>query len=136
MKTDKIKGIVAYETGSGYVFPRGEPPETISTNYGPVVGVEVPREDFLRLTKMPILVVYGDNIPDEPVRHPGSDYWRGVKILTEKWVETINRHGGGASFVHLPDMDIKGNTHFPFADLNNLALADHLSAWLKEKRLD
>ena len=136
MKTDKVKGIVAYETGSGSVFPKGELPDPIQTNYGPVTGVEVPMEDFLKLTKIPILIVYGDFIPDKPVQHPGDDLWRGLKIITEKWVETINRHGGDAKFVYLPDIGIKGNTHFPFSDLNNMEIADHLSAWLKEKKLD
>jgi hypothetical protein len=31
---------------------------------------------------------------------------------------------------------IKGNTHFPFSDLNNLQIADLMSTWLNEKGLD
>lgn len=30
--------------------------------------------------------------------------------------------------VHLPEIGIRGNTHFPFSDLNNIELADLLSA--------
>ena len=31
---------------------------------------------------------------------------------------------------------IRGNTHFPMSDLNNLEIADHLSEFLKKKGLD
>jgi hypothetical protein len=30
----------------------------------------------------------------------------------------------------------RGNTHFPFSDLNNLRIADLLSDYLKRKKLD
>jgi hypothetical protein len=33
-------------------------------------------------------------------------------------------------------MEIKGNTHAPFADLNNLEIADYLEAWLQSKKPD
>jgi len=38
--------------------------------------------------------------------------------------------------VHLPEIGITGNTHFPFSDLNNVAIADLMSGWLNEKGLD
>ena len=34
------------------------------------------------------------------------------------------------------ELGIKGNTHFMFADLNNMEIADLLSKWLAEKGLD
>jgi hypothetical protein len=52
------------------------------------------------------------------------------------FVDTINRHGGDAQVVHLPEVGIRGNTHFPFADLNNDQIADLLSTFLREKGLD
>jgi len=52
------------------------------------------------------------------------------------WAATVNRHGGDVTVVHLPEIGIKGNTHFPFADLNNMEVADVLSKWLKQKQLD
>lgn len=51
-------------------------------------------------------------------------------------VNAINENGGNASIIHLPDLGIFGNTHFPFADVNNLQIADILSAWLHTHRLD
>jgi hypothetical protein len=53
-----------------------------------------------------------------------------------QFVDTINRHGGDAQVVHLPEVGIHGNTHFPFADLNNDQIADLLSTFLQEKALD
>lgn len=38
--------------------------------------------------------------------------------------------------VYLPDRGVYGNTHFLFSDMNNVAVADLLSQWLKAKRLD
>jgi len=48
----------------------------------------------------------------------------------------VSRHGGEATLVHLPEIGIRGNTHFPMADLNNLQIADQVSKFLSEKKLD
>ena len=56
--------------------------------------------------------------------------------MARLFAECINRHGGDATVVHLPEQGIKGNSHFLFAEKNNVQLADLLSAWLKEKGLD
>ena len=53
-----------------------------------------------------------------------------------QFVEAVNRHGGDATLVMPPEIGILGNTHVPFADLNNLEIAEHLEAWLEEKKLD
>ena len=36
--------------------------------------------------------------------------------------------------VHLPEIGIKGNTHFPFSDMNNQEIAVLLEKWLHEKK--
>jgi hypothetical protein len=51
-------------------------------------------------------------------------------------VETVNRHGGRAQIVFLPEKGLRGNTHFPFSDLNNVEVADLLSEYLSEQGLD
>jgi hypothetical protein len=38
--------------------------------------------------------------------------------------------------VHLPDIGIRGNTHFIFSDLNNVQIADLVSKFLADKHLD
>jgi len=56
--------------------------------------------------------------------------------MASKWAATVNKYGGDVTVVQLPKVGIKGNTHFAFSDSNNIEVADHLSAWLAEKRLD
>ena len=53
-----------------------------------------------------------------------------------KFVEIINEYGGQAEVLVLPDAGLKGNTHLPFADLNNVAVADLLSTFLAKHGLD
>lgn len=44
--------------------------------------------------------------------------------------------GGRDSGVPSGQGGVYGNTHFLFSDMNNVAVADLLSQWLKAKRLD
>ncbi len=138
IKNDKVKAVVAYEPYSGFVFPQGELPVPIKSAglFGELKGVEIPLEDFNRLTKIPIVVYYGDNIAAQPTTVWNKDHWRSGLEMAKIWVATINKHGGNATVIHLPEIGIKGNTHFPFADLNNVEVADVLSKWLKDKGLD
>ncbi len=50
--------------------------------------------------------------------------------------DAVNRHGGDVTVIHLPDLGIRGNTHFPFQDLNNIEIADLLSKFLADKHLN
>ncbi len=52
------------------------------------------------------------------------------------FVDAVNARGGQAELLHLPDAGLTGNTHFPFSDLNNVAVADLLSKHLAEHGLD
>jgi len=137
IQNDKVKGIVAYEPYSGFVFPKGELPEAIPSSglFGELKGVEISLEEFKKLTKLPIVIYYGDNIAKEPSKVWNMDHWRSGLEMAKLWAATINKHGGDAKVVHLPEVGIEGNTHFPFSDLNNIQVADELSKWLKEKGL-
>lgn len=90
----------------------------------------------MKLTKIPIVIYYGDNIPQVPMANPGQDSWRVRLQMARQWRDTVNRHGGDVTVVHLPELGIRGNTHFPFSDLNSLQIADLLSDFLKTKHLD
>jgi hypothetical protein len=136
IKNQNVKAIVSYEPGSGFLFPEGEVPPPLESSSGVLSAVGVPLQDFLLLTKIPIVIYYGDNIPDKPSANPGADGWRTRLAMAELWQEAVNRHGGDVKVVHLPKIGINGNTHFPFSDLNNVAIADLMSNFLKEKRLD
>ena len=50
--------------------------------------------------------------------------------------EMLNKIGGDVRVVHLPEIGVRGNTHFPMSDTNNVEIADILSKWLAEKKLD
>lgn len=137
-KTKNIKAIVSYEPGSGFLFPKGEVPAPIPNAgfFGDFKAGEIPLEDFMAFTRMPIVIYYGDNIPAKPVNEPHKDYWRAALKMANLWAESVNKHGGDVKVVHLPDIDIHGNTHFPFSDRNNEQIAYLLAAWLHEKDLD
>jgi len=92
--------------------------------------------EFTRLTKIPIVIYYGDNIPEKPSANPGQEQWRIFFEMAKKWRDIVNRHGGDVTLVHLPDIGIRGNTHFPMSDLNNVQIADQVSKLLSEKKLD
>ena len=130
-----VKGIVSYEP-VGFVFPDAEVPAPIATPLGPVVGTPMALADFEKLTKIPIQVVYGDNIPETVNPVPGPDLWRARRIMARAFVAAVNRHGGDAQFLSLPEIGIHGNTHFIFTDLNNVQIADLMSKYLHEKGLD
>jgi len=136
VSNQNVKAIVSYEPGSGFLFPEGEIPPPMQSSGGTLEAVGVPVSEFMRLTEIPIVIYYGDNIPDEPTANPGQDGWRVRVAMARLWRDAVNRHGGDVILVHLPEMGIRGNTHFPFSDLNNLQIADLLSAFLEEKGLD
>jgi len=48
----------------------------------------------------------------------------------------VNKHGGDVTLVHLPEIGITGDTHFPMSDLNNVQIANLVSKFLAEKKLD
>ena len=62
--------------GSGFVFPEGEVPAPIPMAGGTLIPLGVPLSDFIKLTKIPIIIYYGDNIPEKPMDNPGQDGWR------------------------------------------------------------
>lgn len=136
IKNQNIKAIVSYEPGSGFVFPEGEVPSPIESSAGALQAIGVSKEEFLKLTKIPIVIYYGDNIPTAPDPNPGTDGWRARLEMAKLWRDAVNKYGGDVTLVHLPEIGIKGNTHFPFSDLNNVEIADLMSEWLKKKGLD
>jgi hypothetical protein len=73
LKSQNIKAIISYEPGSGFLFPEGEVPKPIPMAGGTLTAFGVPSSDFMKLTKIPIVIYYGDNIPDKPNNNPGQD---------------------------------------------------------------
>ena len=136
VKSQNVKAIVSYEPGSGFLFPEGEVPLPKVSSAGTLEAVGIPKKDFMLLTKIPIVIYYGDFIPEQPSNNPGADGWRVRLEMARQWRDVVNKYGGDVTVVHLPEAGLKGNTHFPFSDLNNVEVADLMSKWLKEKGLD
>jgi hypothetical protein len=123
LRTDQLKGIVAYEPAA-FVFPQGEGPQTPEGGFGPT---HVPLMEFRKLTQIPIQIVWGDNIDAR---------WEPRVALSRLFAEIVNRHGGRAEVLMLPSVGIRGNSHIPFADLNNAQIADQLFRFLHKHKLD
>lgn len=138
MQSDDLKGIVAYEPGSGFPFPKGELPAPIANSsfFGDSTGVEVSEEQFMKFTRYSIVIYYGDFIPKTRVDNPHTDYWRAAVQLAHAFADAVNRRGGDVTVIELPDVGIRGNSHFLFAEKNNVEVANLLSGWLNEKQLD
>ena len=134
IQNKEVKAVVSYEPG-GFVFPDGEVPERIDGLTGGVAGTPVPMEQFRRLTEIPIVLYFGDYIPETASQNLGDENWRVRLQMARKFVETINRHGGNATLVELPKIGIYGNTHFLMQDLNNDELARLLNEWLTKQNL-
>ena len=141
-KTAKVAAMVSYEPGN-VVFPEGEVPPPLRRMDGTMLpaGNVVPMADFMKLTRFPIQIVWGDYIPSkaEAVNVGPRLTLDNRRINVERaklMVAAINRHGGRATNIMLPEIGITGNTHFPMMDLNNVRIADLLSRFLADNRLD
>ena len=77
-----------------------------------------------------------DHIPTSPSPYPRLENWRIRVAFGLLMRDALNRRGGNASVLRLPDIGKFGNTHFSFADVNNIQIADLLSVWLHEHSLD
>lgn len=135
-RTPNVRAIVSYEPGSGFLFPEGEVPAPEPMAGGTLPAIGIPLSEFAALTKIPIVIYYGDNIPAAPIENPGQDGWRARLKMARRWRDVVNSHGGKVTVVHLPEVGVRGNTHFPFSDLNNVTVADLMSRFLAQNRLD
>jgi len=136
IKNRNVRAIVSFEPGFDFPFPEGEVPQSMTLGGRALSAITVSQSDFMPLTKIPIVIYYGDNIPEKPSVNPGQEQWRIFFEMARRWRDVVNRHGGDVTVVHLPEIGIRGNTHFPMSDLNNAEIADQLSKFLSEKKLD
>jgi hypothetical protein len=123
-----------------FCFPEGERPAELPSTL-PLVNERmqpqmVSLSEFQKLTQIPIIIIYGDNIASEPSEVFNSEVWRIASRRAKQFVDTVNRHGGQARLIMLPQIGIYGNTHAPFADLNNIEVAEHLIQYLSSQGLD
>jgi pimeloyl-ACP methyl ester carboxylesterase len=136
--SENVTGVIALEPGT-FIMPEEECPAPYASNSAfaiPGAGIPcipVPMTVFEQLIKKPIVVYFGDYIPKETVEFPAQDHWRAVLALARTFADCVNRHGGDAKVVYLPDEGIYGNSHFMFQEKNNREVFDHIHAWMQEK---
>ena len=129
-----MRAIVSYEPGSGFVFPEGEVPPPMPSAGGTLEAVGVPLAEFMALTRIPIVIYYGDNIPAQPIDEPRpGQLARAAGDGAAVGATPSTGTAATSRVVHLPEVGIRGNTHFPFSDLNNLEVADLLSKFLRRR---
>lgn len=136
--TKNVKAIVALEPGgTPFLFPEGQVPTQEKTKVAILGGAAegVSLQNFKKLTEIPILLIYGDYIPDQPSEAAGPDKWRSELAMARKFVKAVNDHGGHAELIHLPEIGIHGNSHFLMAEKNNQQLAQLIENWLKKNNL-
>lgn len=80
------------------------------------------------LKNVPILVLYGDNVDK-------SASASAQLANNRKMAELHKAAGGSIENVSLPDIGIKGNSHFPMMEKNNAEVADVIHTWLAGKGL-
>lgn len=136
LENKHIKAIVAYEPGSNFVFPEGTLPEPIPYKGGVLRARGVAESEFKKITKIPVVIYYGDYIPEEAVENPGKEQWRAALTMARRWTKFVNDAGGDVTLVVLPEIGIQGNTHFPMSDLNNQEVAALMYDWIRKKGLN
>jgi pimeloyl-ACP methyl ester carboxylesterase len=72
IKSPNVRAIVSYEPGGTFVFPEGETPAPMTHVGGTLTPTTVPRADFLKLTRIPIVVYYGGQYPRAAQRQSGA----------------------------------------------------------------
>jgi len=45
----------------------------------------------MKLTRIPIVIYYGDNISKQPSANPGQDGWRVRLAMARLWADAVNR---------------------------------------------
>ncbi len=81
-----------------------------------------------KLKHIPMLVLYGDNIDDTTMFGPQ----RRINLNMAALARAV---GGDIEIVNLPDIGMRGNTHFMMMERNNLEIADYIDKWLAGKGL-
>ena len=130
-EADNAVAHVAIEPG-GFVFPESLDEE----KYGQVFGARMSDEDFAKMIEKPIIVYFGDYIPEEQSDLNAENFWASVLRSARLFEQVVNDMGGDCTVVYLPDEGITGNSHFMFQELNNDVIADHIENWLIERGLN
>jgi hypothetical protein len=135
MQNPNIKGIIGLES-TGVPCPSDNPFPPVVGNFGTTACTPVPPADFKKLTQIPILMEFGDNIPAAPSSYFGLDFWYRMHAIDLEFMNAVNALGGHVTLLELTQQGILGNTHFAFTDTNNVQVAGLISKFLSGNGLD
>lgn len=82
-----------------------------------------------------MIFYFGDYIDNGPEDIKSTGFWKMVLAQVRDFAEHYNKDGGDATVIYLPEIGIKGNSHFMFQELNNKEIAEHIEKWLESKGL-
>ena len=111
--TENVAAIVAIEPGGT--------PEIGSEQY----------KKFLD-AKIPMIIYFGDYIDNGPEDIQSTSFWKTVRDGAVAFAEQYNKDGGNCTVINLPDIGMKGNSHFMFQEKNSEEIAQHVENWIKE----
>ena len=80
------------------------------------------------LKEMPLLLVYGDYIDQDP-------RWVAYRKAALAYADAMRAAGGKTDVVSLPEQGINGNSHMMMMDKNNRAVLDVIAKWLVDNGL-
>ena len=81
-----------------------------------------------RLAGIPVLVLYGDFIENDP-------RWPTIRRNGIVFTDAVNKAGGKVEVIDLPKVGIKGNSHMIMMDKNSSEVAAYIQAWLEKQGL-
>jgi hypothetical protein len=86
-----------------------------------------PTDDLTPYLKMPILVLWGDNVDVVP-------RWAPRLKLCREFAAAAVKAGGRVENVVLPEIGMRGSSHMLMQDRNSLEIADWLLAWIERNK--
>jgi len=90
-------------------------------------GAQYTYEQIKQLVNIPILIVFGDYLKNDTgvQGHSWNNFYEGWN----KFVDRVNKAGGKAKMLYLPENGFNGSSHMPMQDTNNQEIADLILQW-------
>jgi pimeloyl-ACP methyl ester carboxylesterase len=131
----RLNGAVVMGHSESFMFPEraalldpGAVKGIISLESGYACAAPYTPEQQAILARIPILIVFSDHHADAP--EPFGSRWMTSMGQCRDFAASIQKAGGDVTFLHLPELGIRGNTHMFMLDRNNLQIADLLLGWI------
>jgi len=85
-------------------------------------------EQIGTLAKLPILIVFGDNLSN-PTNLAGPNWDARIEDC-QRFADRVNAAKGKTEVLHLPKAGLSGNTHMMMQDKNSIEVADLMLKWI------